>query len=292
MKILLTGASGMLSSDVVPELKKLGHEVIETDKKPRLENILEMDVTDIEKIKEFAKKYQPDFIFHLAAETDVDLCERENEHAFLQNTTGTENVALVCKELNIPLVYTSTAGVFFGDKETPYDETDEPRPANVYGESKLQGEHKVKELLTDVFIVRPGWMVGGWDIDKKFVRKIVDQIRSGKKELRVVSDKIGSPTFTMDFAKNIMPLVETKKFGLYHITNKGTCTRHDVATKIVEFMGLENEITIHAISSDEFPLPAPRADSEMMDNMNLEKLGINNMPHWEESLEKYIKSNI
>ena len=134
-------------------------------------------------------------------------------------------------------------------------------------------------------------MVGGWDIDKKFVYKIVQQIKEGKQELNVVADKFGSPTFTKDFANNLMNVVNTGRYGLYHMTNKGTCSRFDVAVKIVEFMNCKKTVKVNPINSAQFPLPAPRANSEMMRNYKLDLLGLNHMPHWEESLKQYIQSN-
>lgn len=291
MKILLTGASGMLSSDVIPELQQRGHTVIQTDRHPRLPESIRLDVMHLEGIFECVKQEQPDYIFHLAAETDVDLCEKNPNHAFRINTLGTENIALVCQQYNIPLLYISTAGVFYGDKSSPYTEFDTPKPINVYGESKLQGEVIVQRLLSRYFIIRAGWMVGGWEIDKKFVYKIVTQLKEGKKELMVVNDKFGSPTFTKDFAANLVKVIDTKRYGLYHMTNKGTCSRYDIAVKIVEYMGLKGTVTILPINSAQFPLPAPRARSEMMCNYRLDLLGLNSMPHWEESLARYIAEN-
>lgn len=291
MKILVTGAAGMLASDIIRELKNAKHDLVLFDINQRLPDIDKLDVTDAFAVTATIKKHKPDYVFHLAAETDVDRCEKEPQHAFKVNTLGTENIALACQEFAIKLLYISTAGVFYGDKSSPYTEFDTPRPKNIYGDSKLQGEFIVKNLLSQYFIIRAGWMVGGWEIDKKFVYKIVQQLKEGKKELRVVADKSGSPTFTKDFAKNLMNVINTKRFGLYHMTNKGTCTRHDIAVKIVEFMGLKNKVTVLPISSDQFPLPAPRADSEMMHNFRLELIGLNNMPHWQESLEDYIRTN-
>lgn len=291
MKVSLTGAAGMLAAEVVPKLLGENHEVIQTDINQRLPEIQKLDVTNLDEVSKQLEKTQPDFVFHLAAETDVDLCEKQPDHAYRVNTLGTENVALVCQKYNILMLYISTAGVFFGDKQEPYTEFDIPKPANVYGDSKLQGELIVKNLLTKYFIIRAGWMVGGWEIDKKFVYKIVRQLKEGKRELKVVADKFGSMTFTKDFANNLMNVVNTKRYGLYHMTNKGTCSRYEIAVKIVEFMGLEGKVKINPVNSAEFPLPAPRARSEMMRNYKLDLLELNNMPHWEESLRDYIKTN-
>jgi len=291
MKILLTGAAGMLAADVIPQLKSNGYEVKGVDINQRLPDIEKLDITDKEAVFDMAQRFKPDYIFHLAAETDVDRCEKDPDHAFKVNTIGTENIALACHQLGIKLLYISTAGVFFGDKQDPYTEFDIPNPANLYGVSKLQGEAIIRNLLSEYFIVRAGWMVGGWEIDKKFVYKIVQQLKEGKTELRVVADKFGSPTFTKDFAKNLVELVKTGRWGIYHMTNKGSGSRYDIAVKIVEFMGLKNKVTVAAINSAQFPLPAPRARSEMMRNYKLDLIGLNLMPHWEKSLEEYIRLN-
>jgi dTDP-4-dehydrorhamnose reductase len=291
MKVLLTGAAGMLAADVIPQLKSNGFEVKGVDIHQRLPDIEKLDITDKEAVFDTVQHLKPGYIFHLAAETDVDRCEREPDHAFKVNTIGTENIALACQQFGIKLVYISTAGVFFGDQQDPYTEFDIPRPANVYGHSKWQGEVIVKNLLSEYFIVRAGWMVGGWEIDKKFVYKIFQQLKGGATELRVVSDKFGSPTFTKDFARNVAALVKTDRYGLYHMTNKGSGSRYDIAVKIVEFMGLKNKVTVSAINSAQYPLPAPRARSEMMRNYKLDLIGLNLMPHWEKSLEEYIRLN-
>ncbi len=291
MKILVTGAAGMLSAEVIPELKKRNYKVIGIDIFQRLPDIQKLDIVSFSEVVELIEKKKPDFIFHLAAETNVDLCEKDPDHAFKVNTLGTENIALACQRFDIPLLYISTGGVFPGDKATAYDEFDVPNPANVYGKSKLEGESIIKNLLTKYFIVRAGWMVGGWEIDKKFVFKIIQQIKDGKKELRAVSDKFGCPTFTKDFAKNLLPLLDTERYGLYHMANKGECSRFDIAEKIVEYMGCQDTVKVMPVNSAEFPLPAPRARSERIYNYRLEMLGLNNMPHWEDSLREYIELN-
>ena len=134
-------------------------------------------------------------------------------------------------------------------------------------------------------------MVGGWELDKKFVYKIVQQLKEGKRELKAVNDKFGTPTFTKDFAANLMKVIHSGKYGLYHMANKGTCSRYDMAVRIVEAMGLKGEVRVEPVDSSIFPLPAPRGRSEMMKNENLEELGLNNMPRWEDSLGNYIKVN-
>ncbi|MGB2651507.1 MAG: dTDP-4-dehydrorhamnose reductase [Candidatus Omnitrophota bacterium] len=291
VKILVTGSAGMLAADIVPVLLKDGHEVIQTDINQRLPDIETLDVTDPEEVMKKVSEVAPDYIFHLAAETNVDLCEEDPDHAYKVNAIGTENIVKACKRAGVRLLYISTGAAFDGGKDTPYTEFDQTGPVSVYGKSKLEGEEIVQKELEKYVIIRAGWMVGGWELDKKFVYKIVQQLKQGKRDLMAVSDKFGAPTFTKDFAKNLMNVINTEKYGIYHMANKGTCSRYDMAVKIVEFMGLADEATVEAVDSSRFPLPAPRARSEMIDNHKLEEVGLNNMPRWEESLEEYIKEN-
>ncbi len=291
MKMLITGAAGMLAAEVIPKLLEYNHKVIQTDINQRLPNIEALNIADSKEVFQKVESERPDYVFHFAAETDVDLCEKKPEHAFKINTLGTENIVLACKEFAVKLLYISSGAVFSGENLLPYTEFDIPKPVNIYGKSKLQGELIIKDLLSEYFIIRAGWMVGGWEIDKKFVYKIIQQLKEGKKELKVVADKFGSPTFTKDFATNFINVINTKRYGLYHLANKGTCSRYDMALKIVEFMGFKDKVKVNPINSDQFPLPAPRARSEMMCNYKLNLLEFNNMPRWEKSLEEYIEIN-
>jgi dTDP-4-dehydrorhamnose reductase len=194
MKILVTGAAGMLGSALCPTLTQRGHTVFATDLAPADEGIECLDVRSYKQIEEIAGRVKPDVVMHLAAETDVDRCELEPDHAFLTNTMGTQNVTLVCQKRSIVMVYISTIGVFYGDKPEPYTEFDNPNPINVYGRSKLEGEKIVHSLLERYYIVRAGWMVGGGPKrDKKFVSKIIERMNETT-VLKVVNDKIGSPT--------------------------------------------------------------------------------------------------
>jgi len=289
MKILVTGAAGMLGSALCPILRKKGHEVFSTDVNTSDEGIEYLDVKSYEKVKGVIEKIKPDMVMHLAAETDVDKCELEPDHAFVTNTIGTQNVSLTCQKRDILMIYISTIGVFYGDKPELYTEFDEPNPINVYGRSKLEGEKIVQNLLRRYYIVRAGWMVGGGPKkDKKFVGKII-RLLDKSSELKAVDDKIGSPTYTVDFSRCLTDLIETGYYGLYHCTNKGYGSRFDVAKKIVEFLG-RSDVTVMPVSSAYFPLPAARARSEMSRNYKLELLGMDNMRNWEEALKEYIAS--
>ncbi len=289
MKILLTGSAGMLGSALCPTLAKRNHEIFATDLIPKKDEIESLDVRKFKQIELFIDKVKPDIIMHLAAETDVDKCELEPDHAYLTNTIGTQNVTLLCQKRSIPMVYISTIGVFYGNQFEPYTEFDTPNPINIYGRSKLEGEKIVQSLLNRFYIVRAGWMVGGGpERDKKFIGKIIRRMEETT-ELKAVNDKIGSPTYTVDFSRCLADLIESENYGLYHCTNKGYCSRFDVAKKIVDILG-RTDVTVEPVSSAYFPLPAPRARSEMSRNYKLELLGLDTTRNWEVALKEYIKS--
>lgn len=273
MKILATGAGGVVGS-------YLPDDVVRTD-------IEDLDVRDPTQVAQGIEEHDPDVLIHLAALTDVDTCQLDPDAAFEVNALGTLNVALECAARDTPLVYVSTAGVFSGDKPDPHHEFDATGPANVYGQSKLGGERFIQQFAPRSFIVRAGWMIGGGpDGEKKF---IVKMLRHAKETGRItaVDDKWGSPTYARHLIKGILRLLDTDRYGLYHMVNEGSCTRYEIAVAVNEFLGQPFEV--HAVSSAAFPLPAPRARSEAMDNMLLRLRGWNWMPRWEDALAEYLE---
>ena len=289
-RVLVTGAGGMLGVAVCSALRTAGHQVVASGVEEADRDLLTLDVRNWDDVRNAVSEVRPSMVIHLAAETDVDRCEREPDHAYATNAIGTENIAVACQGAGASVVYVSTANVFDGSKPTPYCEYDATGSLNTYGRTKLEGEEAVRRSCPRHFILRAGWMVGGWEIDKKFVYKIVQLCRA-KSELRVVSDKYGSLTFTEDFARNLLPLLRSGRYGLYHMANHGTGSRADIAKEIVAALGMEDEILVHPVSSDEFPLPAPRPRSEMLRNMKLQLLGLDEMPDWRSSLRRYIAAN-
>ena len=292
MKVLVTGAMGMLGSDLC-EIFSQKIEIIATDlsnriseKKNRKMAFREMDVTDYDKIISIFKSFSPDIAVHLAAETDVDGCETNINKAYKTNAIGTKNIALACRKFGSSMVYISTGSVFDGEKEAPYTEFDMPNPKSIYSKSKYEGELMVQRFLERFFIFRAGWMFGGASEDKKFVAKILDLAKT-KKELRVVNDKFGSPTYTKDISKGIMTLLDTELYGIYHMVNTGYCSRYECARKIFEYAEFES-CNLIPITSDEFPLPAPRPRMEALQNYHLELMGMNIMRPWEEALKEYV----
>jgi len=263
-KVLVTGSSGMVGKYVDFGIK--------TDHRS-------LDVTDLSEVLRVSEFYKPKVILHLAAETDVDRCERDPEHAYLVNSIGTYNMAIAARNLGAKLVYISTAGVFDGTKKEPYTEEDEPNPQNYYGRSKYLGELIVKSVLKDYIIARAGWMFGGGpEKDQKFVAKIINQL--DKPEIKAVNDKIGSPTYAKDLISGIKKLLVAGRTGIFHLSNKGVCSRYDVALSIVK--SLKPSVKVLPVDSSYFKLDAARVCSEAM--VSKEDLG----RPWQEALEEYL----
>lgn len=278
--ILVTGADGMVGS-------YFGSQATEFDEPLELTDADTLDVTDLSAVKERISGRGYSTVVHLAAETDVDRCEREPEHAHWVNALGVRNVALACQSDGTAMLYLSTGEVFGGDGALgPFTERDPPHPANVYGASKLAGERQVETLLSRYFIVRSAWMMGGCEKDKKFVAKVLAQVRDGR-DISAVSDKKGSPTYARELVLGIRDLLRSGRFGLYHVVNHGVCSRYEMARHIVEFLGAN--IRVVPVDSAHFPSSAPRATSEALRNGNLEAMGMDRMSRWEDALNSYLE---
>ena len=231
MKLLVTGAGGMLGLDLCRQLAQAGHTVLAATRAV-------LDVRDRAQVKQVFADFQPERVYHLAGLTDVDRCEREPEAALHTNALGTQHVALACQAAGAPLVYVSTIAVFDGQKAEAYTEFDAPNPQNWYARSKHHGEAAVRELADKHYIVRAGWMFGGGSEDKKFVARIL-HLAQTQHSLRVVDDKFGSPTYTRDLAQALSKLSETGLYGLYHMVNVGApASRLEIAQHILREAGI------------------------------------------------------
>jgi dTDP-4-dehydrorhamnose reductase len=278
--ILVTGANGMVGS-------YFGSLAGEFDEPLELTDTETLNITDPSAVERRITSGGYSSLVHLAAETDVDRCEREPEHAFEVNATGTENVARACASTGIVMVYASTGEVFGGDGSMgPFTEADPPHPANVYGASKLAGERHVERLLNRWFIVRSAWMMGGCDKDKKFVGKVLSQVRDGR-DISAVNDKKGSPTYARELVLGISNLMRSGRYGLYHMANRGACSRYEMACHIVEFLGAK--VRVVPVDSTHFPASAPRASSEALRNSKLELVGMDRMSSWQDALDAYLE---
>jgi dTDP-4-dehydrorhamnose reductase len=279
-RIYITGAQGMLGM-AVSRLFSERYELLPAD-------LEEVDIRQSDLIIEDICRHDPDMVLHLAAMTDVDRCEVEPDEAYRVNALGTRNVALACQRTNAVMLYVNTGSIYDGSKETPYIEYDAPGPVNVYGRSKYAGELYVRELLSRYYIFYTCWMFGGGPEDKKFVAKIIDLARNNR-ELRVVDDKRGSPTYTVDMASAMFRFVESGLYGRYHCVNAGSVNRFDVAAAVIEAAGIEG-CSLLPVSSSEFDLPAPRPANESMRNYNFELLGLDMMRDWRSALFEYVSS--
>jgi len=290
MRILVTGAAGMLGSSLLPVLKDEDHMILSTDINLTGPDMKRLDVRVIEDMMRVAKEFRPEILMHLAAETDLEVCETQRDYAYQENFIGTQNACVVCRELGIPITYISTAGVFDGIKSDPYTEFDKPNPINVYGASKYQGECIVRQTMPEHYIVRAGWMVGGGERDKKFVSKIIAQLNHGAKIIHAVTDRFGTPTYAPAFSIVLEKLMKTKFYGTYHLACKGRASRHDVAAEILRILG-RNDVELRAVTSDFFKEEyfAPRPPSEEMRNYLLDLRSMNDMPVWTDALEEYLK---
>lgn len=273
MKVLITGANGQLGTDLKAVLAGK-HEVFPFD--------LELDVTDSFAVEEKLREILPEVVIHAAAYTDVDGAENDPESAYRVNAQGTQNVALACQKIGAAMVYISTDYVFDGTKGAPYLEFDHPNPLNVYGMSKLAGEIYTTTLLDRFYLIRTAWLYGR--SGKNFVKAIL-KLAEEKKELSVVDDQIGSPTYSFDLAEVIAALIETGWYGFYHAANAGSCSWREFALEILQAVGREG-VRVKSISTAELGRPAPRPPYSVLKNQALEMRGIK-MRHFRKALQDY-----
>lgn len=276
MKVLITGAKGMLGSDLVEVFKEKNYEVFPCD-------IDDFDITDNMATRQYIKAKNPDLVLHPAAYTDVDGCETNEDFAYKVNALGTRNVAVACRELDIPMVHYSTDYIFDGTNSQGYKEFDQPGPLNAYGRSKLAGEKFIQQVLDKFYIVRISWLCG--HKGKNFIKTILRLARE-KKELTVVNDQTGSPTFTIDVAKATLQLVQRPTYGIYHVTNSGYCTWYQFAKEICEFAGLD--ISIKPITTKELNRPALRPEYSILDNYHWKLEGYQPLRTYKEALREYL----
>lgn len=281
MRVLITGAWGQLGQELMrayADAQVLGL------------GSVEMDVTRASHVKAAIADWRPDVVLHGAAYTNVDGCEADPDRAFRVNALGTRNVALGCQAAGAVLVYLSSDYVFDGEKVgTPYTEYDRPNPRSVYGLSKLAGEEYVRDLLDRFFIVRTAWLHGLHG--KNFLRTILSMARQGKK-LAIVDDQVGSPTFAADLAPALRQLVETGQYGLYHVTNAGSCSWHTLAQQALALAAERfpelRRIPVRALSTEQLSRPAPRPPYSVLRNYNLELAGLPRLRSYEEALRDFV----
>lgn len=276
MKVLVTGTKGQLGYDVVNELEKRGHTAVAVD-------IEEMDITDAVSVERGITEAEVEAVIHCAAYTAVDAAEDNVEICRRVNAEGTENIAKVCKKLDLKMIYISTDYVFDGEGERPWEPDDERHPLNVYGQTKYEGELAVEKYLEKYFIVRIAWVFG---VNGKNFIKTMLKLSETHEELNVVDDQVGSPTYTYDLAVLLVDMVESDKYGRYHATNEGLCTWYEFAKEIFRQAGVE--VKVNPVTSDMFPAKAKRPKNSRMSKEKLDANGFHRLPTWQDALERYL----
>lgn len=305
MKVLITGGLGQLGMELSKQLQ------VRTDiQEVHCMSRAMLDISSKENVQQVLMQYKPDIVINCAAYTAVDLCEENEERAYQVNTLGPKYLAQMCSHINAKLVHISTDYVFSGNfngieeisreghisllldyrlqqasKSKPRRETDEVGPQNVYGKTKLVGEAMVRKYCQKHFIIRTAWLYGEGN---NFVR-IMLKLAETSREINVVADQFGNPTYAKDLAIAIMNLMQTEYYGTYHGTCEGTCSWYDFAKKIFEIRGID--IKVKPVTSEVFSRPAKRPFYSSLDNFMLKLHGMNTFRTWEEALEDYLSND-
>jgi dTDP-4-dehydrorhamnose reductase len=288
-KIYMAGVGGMLGEAFKKEFE-LDYKLKCTDIDVNEDWLSFLDFRDKSAYLDDVTNFKPDYLFHIGAFTDLEYCEKYPDETYTTNTLSVENAVFIANKLDIPLLYISTAGIFDGKQDT-YDDWDLPNPLGHYARSKYAGELYVQSNTCNHLICRAGWMMGGGPKkDKKFVQKIMLQIKNGTKELNVVNDKLGTPTYTYDFAKNVKLLLEKEIWGLYNMVCEGTTGRYEVAQELLSILNLTESIKLNSVDSSfwskEYFADRPPSERLIDKKLNLRKVNI--MRDWKKCLKEYI----
>jgi len=277
MRVLVTGAAGMLARDLVPCLQMRGHDVLAPPEK-------DLDITRSDAIRRWASSFRPEVIVNCAAYTKVDQAEREEPLAMLINGLAVQNLCLACQEADIPLVHFSTDYVFDGNKAGPYTIHDHPNPINAYGRTKLLGEKYVLWLLNRFYLVRTSWLFGMHG--PNFIETMLN-LAQKHKQVSVVNDQRGCPTWTQHLSEAVVSLLESGRYGVYHATNSGPTTWFEYAREI--FRSAETGTEVIPITSEQFPTAATRPKNSVLDPFPLPEVMGREMPTWQEALRQYLE---
>lgn len=274
--VLVTGATGQLGSDIVKELNSRG-----------IHNIgigsADLDITDDEAVFNFFNSYKFSYVIHCAAYTKVDMAEDDKDTNYSINVHGTSNIVSQCYKYNIPMMYFSTDYIFGGDGDKPYKEDDKANPLGEYANAKYQAEQEVKKL-NRYYIVRISWVFG--KNGNNFIKTMI-KLSETKKELNIVSDQIGSPTYTVDLASAVSDMIGTEKYGVYHLTNEGYVSWADFAREI--FKKINKDIVVHDVTTEEYNAKAKRPKNSRLDKSKYLNAGFKKMPTWQDALDRYLK---
>lgn len=287
-KVLITGCGGMLGEAVYGEFFQKCI-VLATDIDLNEPWLKMLDVRNKDEVIRVVNEFNPDYIIHLAALTDMEYCEKNLDNAYQTNTLSVLYLSREATKRNIPFLFISTAGIFDGEQNF-YKEDDLPNPLSVYGRTKYLGELLALSIKKSI-VIRAGWMMGGGPKkDKKFVNKIISQLKSGKKDIFALEDKLGVPCYTYDLARSIYYLLDQDLYGLYHGACEGNSSRYDVAEHMLHCLDTDGNIKLHKVTSDFFKKDyfAPRPYSEQLVNTALKQINPALTRDWRVCLEEYL----
>ena len=276
-KVLVTGATGQLGWDVVKELKRRGLDCRGTGSK-------ELDITDREAVMRYIQDYQPDAVIHCAAYTAVDKAEDEPEKCRDVNVNGTTYIAEACRAVDAKMIYISTDYVFGDDRDQPHEVDDSVHPLNVYGQTKWEGEEAVRHILQKYFIVRISWVFG--EHGNNFVKTML-RLGQTHKEISVVADQFGAPTYTADLAPLLCDMVQTEKYGTYHACNSGCCSWAELAEEI--FRQAHMDVKVRHITTEEYSTKARRPKNSRLSTHALAAQGFATLPPWEDAVQRLLR---
>ncbi|GIV04750.1 MAG: NAD(P)-dependent oxidoreductase [Fimbriimonadales bacterium] len=296
MRVLVTGASGLLGAEVVERFRAANLEVVGTTRRPhaapsaspteRLQgDEVALDITQPDAVRAVFDALRPEIVVHCAAMTHVDACERQPQEAYRVNAFGAEVIASNCQRIGALCVYISTDYVFDGSKRAPYHEYDAENPLSVYGRSKFAGEQAVRTLCPRHYIVRVAWLYGKQR--KSFPQFVLEQARAGKSP-SVISDQIGSPTYVADVTDRLLQLIQTDCYGTYHLTNTEPVSRYEFACALLQAAGFAIEPT--PVPFKQWHTPAPRPAYSALISWRLEWAGVAPMPSWKDAMQRFLAS--
>ncbi|MDC2863932.1 MULTISPECIES: dTDP-4-dehydrorhamnose reductase [unclassified Bacillus (in: firmicutes)] len=274
-RIMITGANGQLGRQIVEDFGSELYEIYPFDKKS-------LNITDMSQVEHVMKTIKPHIIIHCAAYTKVDQAEEEQDLAYVTNAIGTRNVTVMAQSLGAKFIYISTDYVFSGSRIEGYHEWHIPEPVNVYGLSKYAGEEFVKSFHDQYFIIRTSWLYG--KNGNNFVKTML-RISEEKELIAIVSDQIGSPTYVKDLVHVIKKIMNTSLYGIYHVSNSGSCSWYEFAKQIFSYAN--KKVNVVPISTEEFGAKALRPKYSILQNKMLKLNGFSQMPTWEEGLEGF-----
>ncbi len=277
MKVFLTGVSGQLGHDAANVLQRRGVDFLGVSSR-------ELDITDRDAVLRTVRDYRPDAVLHCAAYTQVDRAEDEPERCMEINAGGTRNLAEACRSIGAKMLYISSDYVFSGAGNRPWETDDPTGPLNVYGRSKLEGEHAVRELLDRAFLVRTSWLIGAHG--NNFVKSML-RLAGDRRELNVVDDQIGSPTFSADLAPLLCDMLTTDAFGIYHATNEGYCSWAELAEQT--FRIADKDVSVCRIRTEQYGAKALRPKNSRLSKRSLDEAGFARLPDWSESLGRFLR---